>query len=338
MNCKVSVLLPCYNCASTLPRALDSLFQQTLDDFEVIAVDDGSKDETWSILKSYARLDERIRPFSIPHLGIVSALNHSIERSGGGILARMDADDVCHEDRLRQQVRLLENEPDLGLVGCRVDFAGDRDKSPGYAGYVDWINGLIDHFQIQIHRFVDCPIGHPTFVFRRKCLEELGGYRQGDFPEDYELLLRWLRGGVKMAKTKKSLLHWQDSKDRLSRTSQRYSPEAFFWLKIGYLIDWLKENNPFFPEVFILGYSKKIRSKAAYLEKQGLQITAFVDAARDKQGLSPEGVPIVPQSRQPDPGKGFGLSLLGNWSNKASLLAYMSKQGYRLGKDFVLAA
>lgn len=92
----VSVLMPCYNAADTLPEALQSLSAQTWHDFEIIAVDDGSTDATPLVLRDWARKERRLRLLSQPHQGIIAALNAGLEQCQGQYIARMDADDRAH--------------------------------------------------------------------------------------------------------------------------------------------------------------------------------------------------------------------------------------------------
>ena len=101
---RVSVLMPAYNAAGTIGQAAISLQRQTLADFEVVAVDDGSTDGTGEILDELSSADPRIRPIHLPHSGLIPALNAGIEACPGDLIARMDADDICHPERLRMQV------------------------------------------------------------------------------------------------------------------------------------------------------------------------------------------------------------------------------------------
>ena len=250
---RISVTMPCYNCGETVGRALDSLLAQRNAEFEVVAVDDGSDDDTAGILAEYARRDSRVRFLQIEHGGVIRAANAAIQAARGEYVARMDADDICLPDRLAAQARLLDDCPDLGLVGCRVRFGGDRRRSRGYALYVDWTNTLLTPEAIRLNRFVEFPVPNPSIMFRRTALETYGGYVRGDFPEDYELLLRWQEAGVPMAKADEELLIWNDPPDRLSRTHSRYDVDAFYRVKTDYLARWLSRNNPHHPVVHILG-------------------------------------------------------------------------------------
>ena len=118
----VSILLPVRDGAAYLPECIDSLRSQTLEDFEVLAVDDGSTDQSADVLSQWAREDPRVAVIRQPRLGIVAALEAGRSRVRGRFLARMDADDVAEVTRLEEQRSLLESNPDLTGCGARVRY------------------------------------------------------------------------------------------------------------------------------------------------------------------------------------------------------------------------
>ena len=334
----ISVVLPCYNAAATLPQAMESLLNQTREDFEVLAVDDGSTDETPRVLQRFAGADRRIKPLSLPHAGIAGALNTGLERARGRFIARMDADDASLPRRLEEQANFLEKHPGIGLVGCRVIYGGDREANRGYALYVDWQNELLESETIRANRFVESPFAHPSIMFRSELVPRLGGYRQGPFPEDYELLLRWMEHGVVMAKLHQKLLTWNDPPERLSRTDQRLSRWAFHAVKAPYLARWLRENNPFHPFVYIIGAGRQARRRVALLERQGIRVKAFIDSDPQKADRLVRGRPVLPSEKLPPPGEGFSLSYVGRRGDRESTLAYLHRRGCKPERDYLPAA
>ena len=140
----VSVVMPCRNCATTLPEAMQSLLDQTLDSLEIIAVDGGSTNATPDLLESFARRDHRVQVLSRPFGGVVSALNHGLQAARSGFVARMDADDLAFPNRLAAQTAHLIQNPDLALLGCRVALAGawgDHGQAGVEAGCVAGLPG-----------------------------------------------------------------------------------------------------------------------------------------------------------------------------------------------------
>ena len=213
---RVSVLMPVYNAAGTLPETLQSTAAQSLGDFEVIAVDDGSDDDSGKILEAWSRGDRRIKPIRAGRVGLVNALNHGLSRCRGEWVARMDADDRMHPDRLARQVELLDARPDISVAGSLVEIFADRTAGEGSVGegsvgegsvgegsvgegmrvYEAWLNSLVAPEDIAREIFIESPIAHPSAMVRRGELVELGGYRDLGWPEDYDLWLRYHAAGA----------------------------------------------------------------------------------------------------------------------------------------------
>lgn len=334
----VSILLPVRNAAATLPAALDSLLAQTLADLEVVAVDDGSADSTAEVLADYARRDPRVRPLLLPHAGIAAALGAALAAARGGLLARMDADDLAHPQRLERQARALAEDPGLGLVACRVEFGGCRESCAGYARYVDWTNTLLTPEQISLNRFVESPLAHPSVMFRAAVVREHGGYRSGDFPEDYELWLRWLDAGVRMRKLPETLLTWTDSPGRLSRVDARYDAGAFYAAKAGYLARWLARRNPRHPDVVVAGAGRTTRKRAELLTAHGVRIVAYLDVDPRKVGHTVTGRPVLHRDRVPGPGECFVLSCVASHGAREDIAAFLEALGFVLGESWLPVA
>lgn len=335
---KVSVLIPCYNCVSTLPHALESVLAQSFDDFQIIAVDDGSTDGTGEVLSQFAAMDSRVKPVAMEHGGIVKALNLGLDLCASPYVARMDGDDTCLPERLLLQSGHLDRCPEVGLVSGMVEYGGDREKNAGYAYYVDWINTMATPERIRLNRFVESPLAHPSVMFRRELVDAYGPYRDGDFPEDYELWLRFLEQGVIMDKVQEPVVVWNDPPDRLSRTDSRYDQRAFYRTKAGYLARWLEKNNALHPEVMIVGAGRTARKRAEFLVQYGVNITGYVDVDPKKIGHVIGGVPVAGRDDLPHPGKVFCVSYVGSRGARDDISNFLRSKGYALGRDFILAA
>lgn len=340
----ISVLLPVRNAAKTLPAALDSLLAQTFRDFEIIAVDDGSTDHetgdpsTREILVRYAEKDDRIKPVFREHSGIARSLNAAMELAQGEYLARMDADDLCHQERFALQSAHLDGHPETDLVSCRVHFGGDPAAAAGYKRYIDWTNSLLRRHEISNGRFRESPLAHPTVMFRRETVRRLGGYADGPFPEDYELWLRWLEGGARMEKLPASLLTWNDPPDRLSRTHSNYDPVNFHKIKAGYLARWLAANNPHHPEVFVAGGGRTTRKRAETLLAHGVKILGWLDIDPKKIGKIVAGRPVLHHDDVPGPGDCFVVSYLASHGAAEYIAAFLESRGFVQAKSYILAA
>ena len=271
----ISVLMPVRDARGTIEAAIASVKKQTIADWELVIVDDGSRDGTTELLRFAATGESRIVLIEQEPKGIAEALNRGLASCRGEFVARMDADDGMSERRLELQSTFLTSNPHFGLVSCRVHFGG---LEAGYAAHVDWINTLMNPDAMSLRRFVEAPVAHPSVMFRRELIGKHGGYRNGPFPEDYELWLRWLEAGVRFGKVDEALLTWNDPPQRLSRTDPRYSVEAFYLMKSFYLNNWL-EKHVAARELWLWGAGRITRRRFDVLP-----ITGFIDVDVAKRG------------------------------------------------------
>jgi glycosyltransferase involved in cell wall biosynthesis len=333
----VSVVLPAYNAAGSIARAVASILGQEFADFELILVDDGSSDDTAEAAQAAARGDARLRLVRVPHQGIVAALNAGLAAARGAVIARMDADDEALPGRLGAQVALLRARPEVGVASCLVEFGGDPVAARGYALHVEWMNGLCEPAAIALNRFIESPLAHPSAMFRRELPERHGGYAEADGPEDYELWLRWMGAGVRFAKVPRVLLRWNDPPGRLSREHPRYRVQAFYACKCRYLARWLRREAAGLP-VFLCGAGRTTRQRFAGLEREGVRLAGFIDADPRKVGRTVDGRPVLPVSRIPAPGTCFIIGGVGTRGEREQIRAMLAARGYGEGVDFVMAA
>lgn len=336
----ISVVLPVRNAAASLPAALESLFAQTLTAFEIIAVDDGSDDggATRSVLDAAARRDRRLRVLSLAHGGIAAALTAGLAAARGRYIARMDADDRCLPRRLERQAATLDAHPELGLVSCLAEFGGDPQAARGYKVHLDWANSLVTARDIRLGIFRESPLPHPSVMFRAELPRRFGGYRQGDFPEDYELWLRWLDAGVTMAKVPEVLMVWNDPPGRLSRTDPRYAADAFHRIKAGYLARHLARINPFHPAIIVAGAGRITRRRAEQLLRFGVTITAWLDIDPRKTGKIVAGRPVLPLDDVPSPESCFVVPYVASRGAIEHIAGVLERRGFVLGRTYLPAA
>jgi glycosyltransferase involved in cell wall biosynthesis len=313
----VSVLMPCYNTVETLPEALESLAGQTLADFETVVVDDGSMDETPEILRSWAAHDPRLRLICRPHQGIVAALQAGLAECRAGLVARMDADDRSHPERLERQLAFMLDNPQVAVAGCLVRAIPPEGVRQGLAVYLEWQNSLLNDEQIRREMFVESPLAHPSVMFRRQAVEQAGGYQDHGWAEDYDLWLRLYLGGARFAKVPQVLLDWRERPDRLTRADDRYSLENFLRAKAHYLARGPLAGRD---AVIIWGAGMMGRRLSKHLARQGLPLAAFVDVDPAKIGRTRRGLPVLPPQ-----------SLLDCWHEhtRPALLAAVGARGAR---------
>lgn len=328
-----SILLPFHNAEETLDTAVSSMVAQTYTDWQLFLINNASNDQGSVIARSWADRDQRIRVVHEPRIGIAHALNAGLALAQGKYIARMDADDISHPDRLARQAAYLDAHPEIGVLGTRTSFASTMPEHRGMQAFVHWQNALITPHEHYVKRFVDAPLAHPTVLFRRELVEQHGGYDTGPLPEDHELWLRWMDAGVRFAKLPEELLTWNDHAGRLSRTHANYSVDAFFATKVKYMARWLKRKLDGRP-VIIAGTSMLCQERTALLEAEGIAVSAFTDV----KGSGVPGRRFVPHLELPPAGEAFVVSFISQRGTGDRIAGFLAGRGLVEGEDFVLAA
>ncbi|WP_456416739.1 glycosyltransferase family 2 protein [Thiolapillus sp.] len=334
MSSAISILLPFYNARSTLPACIRSIQAQTLENWELVAVDDHSSDDSGEWLRRLGRRDARIRLISNPGKGLVSALNHGLQHCSSELVARMDADDIMHPRRLEMQLAHLQASPALVLSATRARLFPDKLIQAGYREYMRWQNLCCSGADIAKQIYIESPFAHPTVCYRKTAIENIGGYRDGMFPEDYDLWLRLFHSGHAMEKIDEVLLHWRESPGRLSRTDPRCSRESFDRLKAEYLAKdprFLKHRDNF----VIWGAGRKTRRRCRHLLDQGFQPRAWIDIDPAKIGNQLQGAPVVDMQWLRQNPASFVLIYVANHGAREEIAAALTAAGYSWGKGFL---
>jgi len=181
---RVTVVLPVWNAGEYLAAAVESIRVQTLADWELLAIDDGSTDSSRQLLDDFSRRDRRIVVTSRPNRGLAATLQEGIERARSGIVALMNADDVSHPDRLTRQLAFLERHQNVAALGTQTRLLVD-DRATA-------IESRLPLSPQACRRFLPVapPLAHPTVMLRREAVLAVGGYRPQSYVEDYDLWLR----------------------------------------------------------------------------------------------------------------------------------------------------
>ena len=181
----VSIVMSVYNGEQYLAIAIESILNQTFKDFEFIIINDGSTDNSLSIMQKYAQGDDRIILIDRKNLGLTKSLNEGIAIARGEFIARMDADDISFPERLSEQVKFLTAHPEIDLIGCRAVVFSDNNKFIGFLPFAQ------DHIKLTSHPWNNIPLPHPTWIGRRDWFVR-NIYRLPEVlrAEDQELLLR----------------------------------------------------------------------------------------------------------------------------------------------------
>jgi glycosyltransferase involved in cell wall biosynthesis len=184
MTPRVTVLMPVYNGEKHLREAIESILNQTFRDFELLIINDGSNDNSEKIILSYS--DQRIRLINQENNGLSNSLNKGINLSNGEFVARMDQDDISLNNRLEEQIKFMDANPDVGICGAYAIIINEKGDGVGRAVYP------LKHEDIRAQLLFSSSIVHPSAIFRKSIfinnnLEYLSGKS-----EDYDL---WYRAG-----------------------------------------------------------------------------------------------------------------------------------------------
>ena len=285
MENKLAVILPVYNSQSTILRATQSILNSDFDDFELLIVDDGSTDNTYRLATSLS--DRRVRVFRKKHEGVVSTFHLGLQNTQARWIARMDADDISSQDRLGKQLAYLQTGA-VDVVGGKVKILDlEGTAVPSMLRYETWINSLMNPSSISAFRFVESPIVQPTVMARREVFEL--GYRDGPWPEDYDLWLRALQQGFRFAKLADIVLTWTDHNRRLTRSDERYSPEAFDRCRQMHLLDGPLKR---IPAVRLWGAGKTGKPWLRWFQKNNIAVNTVIDVSPRKIGEMIHGVRV----------------------------------------------
>ncbi|NIM26861.1 MAG: glycosyltransferase [Gammaproteobacteria bacterium] len=330
----VSILMPVRDAAATLDACLDSIRAQTFGDYELLVLDDASGDASGEIVAARARADARIR-LPAPHgRGLVACLNAGLAAARAPLVARMDADDLMDRERIALQRKYLSEHPHVDLVASRVRAFPPEQVRAGMREYLRWQNACLAGDALREEIYVESPFAHASVMYRRDAVRAAGGYRDGDFPEDYELWLRLERIGCRMAKIDRCLLDWRQHDESLSRRDPRYSRDAFDRLRARYLLEdpRLAQGRP----LVLWGAGRRTRRRARHFLAGGIVPAAWIDVDPRKLGHCIDGVPVVgPEWLEAQRPRPFVLTWVARHGARERIAAALDAMGYARGVDYL---
>jgi glycosyltransferase involved in cell wall biosynthesis len=219
--------MPIYNGAAYLAAAIDSVLAQSLGDFELILVDDGSTDETPRIIADYARRDARVRPVTKANSGIAETLNRGLAEATAPWVARIDADDLMMPDRLERQLAFVAADPGLVAAGSYYEIIDAAGRSHG-------VRLPLPRSRDELDRFIAArePLSflHPSMILSRQAALDLGGYRRETEPaEDVDLFARMLATGATILIQPEVLLQYRVHTGAISARSAKRQFMSVRW-------------------------------------------------------------------------------------------------------------
>lgn len=217
MTIKVSVIIPTYNAIETITRAVQSVLYQTYQNFEIILVDDQSKDGTYDLLRTLEKNDSRIHVYqNEKNSKSAYTRNHAIQKSIGEYIMQLDDDDYCDKERMEKQVNFLKQNSEIDFVGSNCYLFDEQGvygntESPRRPGKEDLLN--------------TSPFMNPSVMFRRESLEKVGGYRASKETtrgQDYDLYLRMYSVGLQGYNIQENLVFYYKDSQSFRKSSFSY--------------------------------------------------------------------------------------------------------------------
>ena len=244
----VSVLMPVYNGEKYLSEAIESVLNQTFTDYEFIIINDGSTDRSKQIILRYIKNEKRIRLLeNEKNLGLVQTLNKGLELARGVYIARMDADDICHQDRFLKQVRYMNNYPEVAICGTSYQTFGAKK-----ATYIL----PVEHDAIKVGLIFGPSICHPSVFIRSSFIKSSGlQYLSETFPaEDYKI---WVNTAKleHLHNLSEVLLFYREHELQISTENKQWQKKQTDKIRLE-VLDWLysgfsEEQKQFHINVFI---------------------------------------------------------------------------------------
>ncbi|MBD0823096.1 glycosyltransferase family 2 protein [Aestuariibaculum marinum] len=236
-NPLISILTPFKNTEQYLTNCIESIINQSYTNWELLIVDDNSTDGSYSLVRSFAEKDSRIKLFKNTGSGIIDALRLGFNESSGDYITRMDSDDLMPQNKLEVLLNnLLEHGKQHVATGL-VNYFSKDGISDGYSKYETWLNGLTKTGDNYSEIYKECVIPSPCWMIHREDFINCDGFNPNRYPEDYDLTFRFYKHSYKIIPCNKLLHYWRDYQTRTSRTHDNYAENTFLDIKMHYFLE-----------------------------------------------------------------------------------------------------
>jgi glycosyltransferase involved in cell wall biosynthesis len=327
---KISILFPVFNTASFLRECLDSIIAQTEQDWELLAVDDFSTDESLVILEEYARIEKRIRVFQNEKKGIAPTLRLAFQKSTGALVTCMDSDDRMMPKKLAALKNVLMKIGKGHVATGLVEYFSADELGAGYRSYARWLNEVAINGTHAENIYRECVIPSPCWMAWREDLEAAGAFQEDIYPEDYDLCFRFLKAGFKIDAAPEVLHLWRDWPLRTSRTDELYHDNSFLDLKA----DWFARMDYDGSRPLVLwGAGRKGKRLAKLFTHKGISFHWVCDNAgkwgKAISGVIMENFEMIPSLIRPQ----IIVAVAGPEDQRV-ILEFLEKHSFESGQDY----
>ena len=326
----ISILTPFKNTAQYLDDCINSIINQSYQNWELLIVDDSSEDESYTIVANYAKNDARIKLFKNNQNGIISALKLAYSHAKGEFITRMDSDDVMAEKKLETLAKLLLNKGKGHVAIGLVKYFSDEGISDGYYKYEHWLNKLTSQGNNYSEIYKECVIPSPCWMTYKSDLDKCEAFNPDRYPEDYDLTFRFYKYGLKCIPCNEVLHFWRDYNTRTSRTHEHYAQNYFLEIKLYYFLE--LDNDKSRPLV-IWGAGFKGKTIVKLLNKRNIPFYWICDNPKkiDKEIYGKELKPFEFLAGVKNP---QSIITVANSKAQIEIKGYLNKQGMISMKDY----
>lgn len=328
---EISIIMPVKDTALYLTDCLSSIVNQTFRNWELIAVNDDSADNSLELLMAFSEKDERIKVYNNQNPGLLNALRLGYKHASGQLIHRMDSDDKMPQMKLEWMLEAwMKNGKGSLVTGGTSYFKDDGEVGDGFKRYDTWLRNVAKNQTHQAEMFRECVIPSNCWLVHREDFERIKGFEPNDFPEDYDLCFRFICGDLKIIGLDKVLHFWRDRDDRISRNWEVYRDNRFFELKVRYFFSFSRdESRP----LVLWGAGKNGKDLAKVLLKKEPNLTWITDNS-NKIGKHIYNCLICDIDCLANLKKPQIIVALASPNDQKDVASFMKKSGFLEGIDF----
>lgn len=260
--------MPFKNPGKYFMPCLESIAQQTHENWQLIGVDDNSSDGSDKVFQSFVNKDPRFEYYPNKGKGIVDALLLGEQYIKGELVGRMDADDLMPPHKLEALHRI--SGAGKIAVGKVQYFSDDWLVGPGFRKYEAWINQHLSQRTFDSEMFKECLLPSTAWLMTRKTFQEIGGFHCQVLPEDYDLFFRTLEHKLPYEVVNETVHFWRDHPNRTSRKDERYFPKSYFSIKWKYFKKLKYQNGK---KIVLWGAGNKGKALAKILQEDAIEFS-----------------------------------------------------------------
>ncbi len=326
----ISILMPVKNTAQFLKECLDSILNQTETNWELIAINDHSTDDSFKILKGYSKKDKRVKVYPNNGEGIINALRLAYAKSNGELITRMDSDDIMSKDKLSVlKSNLLKSGKGHIGVGL-VKYFSENHLGEGFKKYESWLNELTKEGKNFEGIYKECSIPSPCWMVFKEDLDQCEAFHPNRYPEDYDLAFLFYLQGLKPITCDTVLHYWRDYATRTSRTHIHYADHTFMDIKSHYFLqlEYDKSKN-----LVIWGAGDKGKTMAKKLIEKGIEFYWICDNPK-KIGKHIYHQKMLPFTALADIENTQSIITVANVNAQKEIRKYFEERNYQPQKDY----